>query len=77
MLSAYENSVKETMVIKPPEFIEQIRPNYSKPVTYRRTEPKPLTKTGNRILSRASRKLFNGLVLNKHERRAIFREFNR
>jgi hypothetical protein len=66
-----------TFLIDAPKFIENEKPNWAKPVTYRRESPKPLSKRGNRILSRAVGKALSGKILDKYERRMLLRELNR
>lgn len=77
MIETYEKFGTEPTIIRAPEFIERTPPNYPRPVTYRRPHPKPLTKGGNRTLSRTYRKATQGLTLNKYERRALTRNVKR
>ena len=66
-----------TFFINAPEFIEDEKPNWAKPVTYRRQSPKPLSKRGRRVLDGAFLKMVADNRLNKYERRALNRDLNR
>lgn len=60
-----------------PMFMEDVKPNWVKPVTYRRQAPKPLSKRGRRVLDGAFLKMVADKRLNKYERRALNRDLNR
>ena len=66
-----------TFLLDASKFNKNGEPNWAKPVTYRRESPKPLSKRGNRILSRAVGKALSGKILDKYERRMLLRELNR
>ena len=66
-----------TFFINAPKFIEDEKPNWAKPVTYRRQAPKPLSKRGKRVLDGAFLKMVAEKRLNKYERRAMNRDLNR
>lgn len=66
-----------TFFINAPKFIEDEKPNWAKPVTYRRQSPKPLSKKADKVLTRAVIKLIKGKMLDAYEQRAMGRQWRR